>query len=286
MGKVLWEEGIRELEGHGIPVYSFPELAVEGLAAAVRYGAMRARPEGAHVRVASRRDEAAAILQAASAQGRRTLSYMEARDLLDGYGIPLAPARVVASPAEAIAFGREAGFPIVLKGLSPRIVHKTDFKAVKLDLRDGDAVARAWKELRQALDAVDRDAVVMAQRMITEGREVILGAFRDPQFGAVAMFGLGGIYVEVLRDVAYRVLPITDRDAAEMVRSIRGYPLLAGVRGEAAVDLSFLEQTLLRLSQLMMEQEAIDALDINPLIVSAPGVASLAVDARIGLRAP
>ena len=286
MGKVLWEEGIRELEGHGIPVYSFPELAVEGLAAAVRYGALRARPEGTPVRIVARRDEARAILEQASAQGRRTLSYLEARDLLEAYGIPLAPARVVGSAAEAIAFGREAGFPIVLKGQSPRIVHKTELKAVKLDLRDGEGVILAWKELRAALDAVDPDAVVMAQRMITDGREVILGAFRDPQFGAVAMFGLGGIYVEVLRDVAYRVLPITDRDAAEMVRSIRGYPLLAGVRGEAAADTPFLEQMLLRLSQLMMEQEAIDALDINPLIVSAPGAASLAVDARIGLRAP
>jgi acyl-CoA synthetase (NDP forming) len=236
--------------------------------------------------IASRRDEASAILQAASAQGRRTLSYDESRDLLDGYGIPLAPARVVGSPAEAIAFGAEAGFPIVLKGLSPRIVHKTDLKAVKLDLRDGEAVAAAWKELRAALDTVDPGAVVMAQRMITGGREVILGAFRDPQFGAVAMFGLGGIYVEVLRDVAYRVLPITDRDAAEMVRSIRGYPLLAGVRGEAAVDLPFLERMLVRLSQLMMEQEGVDALDINPLIVSAPGSPSLAVDARIGLQSP
>src|SRR5207247_8468080 len=107
----------------------------------------------------------------------------------------------------------------------------------------------------------------VAQKMIRGGKEVILGAFHDPQFGPVGMFGLGGVYVEVLKDVAFRVMPITDREAAEMVRGVRGYPLLSGVRGEASVDLATLETMLLRVSQLVTEQTALDALDINPFIV-------------------
>ncbi len=284
MGKIGWEEGIRELEGHGIPVYSFPELAVEGLAAAVRYGGLRSRPEGLPVHFTTRREKAADLLRQAADEGKETLSYAAGSDLLEAYGIPMAPSRVVASPAEAIAFGLEVGYPIVLKGTSPRIIHKTELKAVRLDLRDGDAAGSAWTHLRAVLDAADPEATILAQKMITGGREVILGAFRDPQFGGVAMFGLGGVYVEVLRDVAYRVLPITDREASEMVRSIRGYPLLAGVRGESAVDLDMLEQTLLRLSQMVMEQESIASLDINPFIVSPPGAISLAVDVRVSVK--
>jgi acetyl coenzyme A synthetase (ADP forming)-like protein len=285
MGKVGWEEGIRELEGNGIPVYRFPELAVEGLAAAVRYRNVAAREEGNLVSFAVDRPRAAAMLEEKSRSGRRMLSALEGRDLLAAYGIPFVAARHVSSTAEAIAFGLETGYPIVLKGDSEAIVHKTEHRALRLDLRNGDQAGAAFMDLRKALDAVDPKALILAQKMITAGREVILGAFRDPQFGPVMMFGLGGIYVEVLKDVAFRVLPITDREAADMVRSIRGFPLLAGVRGEQGVDLADLETLALRVSQMMCDQPAIDSLDINPLIVGGQGQPAVAVDARVRLAA-
>lgn len=284
MGKIGWEEGIRELEGHGIPVYRFPELAAEGVAAAVRYRGILEREEGRPVRFKADAAAAAGILTGARSAGRTGLDMNEARMLLAAYGIPFAPCRHVSSPAEAIAFGLEVGYPIVLKGDAPSLSHKTEHKVVRLDLRNGDEAGTAWTQLRKHLDQLDPSATMLAQKMITGGQEVILGAFRDPQFGAVGMFGLGGIHVEVLKDVTFRVMPITDRDAAEMVRSVRGYPLLAGVRGSQPVDIALLETMLLRLSQLVAEHDSIDAIDINPFIVSQTGQPSLAVDARVRLR--
>ncbi|HKY33781.1 MAG TPA: acetate--CoA ligase family protein [Candidatus Polarisedimenticolia bacterium] len=285
MGKVGWEEGIRELEGHGIPVYRFPELAAEGLAAAARYRDVVSRQEGRSVRVEADRSRVGSLLEPAARQGRGALTIREGAALLEAYGIPFVDGRTVASAEEAAAFGTEKGYPIVLKADSPAIVHKTERRAVRVDLRGPAEAASAYAELRACLDAVDRDGGILAQRMVPRGREVILGAFRDPQFGAIGMFGLGGVYVEVLKDVAFRVLPITDREAAEMVRSIRGFPLLAGVRGERAADLQALEEVLLRLSQLVCDNAAIEAIDVNPFIVREPGAGSCAVDVRVRIGA-
>ena len=286
MGKVGWQEGIRELEGNGIPVYRFPEVAAEGLAAAAQYREILSRPEGRSVIHTVDAARASAILDGAADARREGLDMLESRDVLEAYGIPCAAMRRVASPAEAIAFGLEVGYPIVLKADAPQFVHKTEHKVLRLDLRNGDEAGAAFRDLRGALDAVGGPSVIpiVAQKMIHGGKEVILGAFQDPQFGPVGMFGMGGIYVEVLKDVAFRVLPITDCDAAAMIRGIRGYPLLAGVRGEAPVDVASMEQMLLRLSQMMTGQTRIDSIDINPFIVSGTAEASAAVDARIRLR--
>ncbi|MFQ5700600.1 MAG: acetate--CoA ligase family protein [Acidobacteriota bacterium] len=286
MGKVGWEEGILELESHEIPVYRFPELAAQGLAAAVRYGTIQSRPEGRSIRFQVDHGKAAAIVGQAVRRGGGALDLLEARDLIATYGIPFVPCRRVSSSAEAIAFGLEVGYPVVLKAGSAQIDHKTELGAVRLDLRNGDETGQAYAALRERLDSLGSDVPIIAQKMITGGKEIILGAFRDPQFGPVGMFGIGGIYVEVLKDVAFRVLPITDREAAEMVRSIRGFPLLMGVRGEAGVDIGTLEQMLLRMGQLMVEQDAIDSLDINPFIISKTERGSMAVDIRVMLGSP
>ncbi|HEY3174577.1 MAG TPA: acetate--CoA ligase family protein [Candidatus Polarisedimenticolia bacterium] len=284
MGKIGWEEGIRELEGNGIPVYRFPELAAEGLAAAARYREVVSRVEGRSISFPVDRTAASAAIEKVVASGAAAMDQTQARELLESYGIPFTPCRRVASPAEAIDFGLEVGYPIVLKGDSTSLNHKTERKVVRLDLRNGDEAGTAYRELRSQLDRIDERAAVLAQKMVKGGREVIFGAFHDPQFGAVGMFGLGGIYVEILKDVTFRVMPITDREASEMVRSVRGYPLLAGVRGEAAVDIALLEQMLLRVSQLVTENDSIDALDINPFIVSGAAGLSVAVDARVRVR--
>jgi len=285
MGKVGWEEGIRELEGHGIPVYRYPELAAEGLAAGASYRRILEREEGQPVCFDVKRPEADAMIAEARRQERTALSFDEGRALLQSYGIPFAPCREVSSAAEAIAFGLEVGYPIVLKADSPAIVHKTERGAVRLDLRNGDEAGAAFKDLVSSLGDLDPPARVIAQKMLDKaGKEIILGAFQDPQFGPVGMFGLGGIYVEVLKDVAFRVLPIRDQEAQDMIRSVRGYPLLSGVRGEHPVDIGLLEQMLLRLSQLMIDQPAIEALDINPFIVTGRAASSGAVDIRVRLK--
>ncbi len=286
MGKVGWEEGIRELEGHGIPVYRYPELAAQGIAVGVRYRAILSRPEGRPVDLEI--DDAAigAVIARAAGEGRHALESSEVREVLVACGIPFAPSRHVTSAAEAIAFGLEVGYPIVLKADSVKLDHKTEHRAVRLDLRNGDEAGAAYRQLREALDPLGPDIPILAQKMIRGGKEVILGAFQDPQFGPVGMFGMGGIYVEVLKDVSFRVMPLTDQDAAEMIRRIRGYPLLAGVRGEPSVDIPTLETMLLRLSRLMTGQDRIESLDINPFIVSGEGGVSFAVDARIRLREP
>ncbi len=283
MGKIGWEEGIRVLEGEGIPVYQFPELAIEGLAAAVRYREIRDQKEGRPVRFDVDSRKASSIIQAS---GGSSLRFQEAIDVLAAYGIPFAPSRVVTTQAEAIAFGLEVGYPIVLKGDLEGGAHKTEKKVVRLDLRNGDEAGTAFTDLRGALASLEPGARIIAQKMIKSGREVIFGVFHDPQFGPLAMFGLGGIYVEVLKDISFKVMPLLDRDASEMVRSIRGYPLLEGVRGEPPADTARLEETLLRLSQLIEEQGAIDSLDINPFIAGTGGGPSMAVDVRITLKKP
>jgi acetyltransferase len=192
---------------------------------------------------------------------------------------------MVSSAAAAIAAAQEVGYPVVLKVASERISHKTDVGGVKVDLRNADEVGAAYRELVGRLRRQDPHLRVTVQKLVPGGREVILGMTRDPQFGPLLMFGLGGVFVEVMRDVAVRIHPLTDAAARGMIRQIRGFPLLAGARGEKAVDLRFLEEMLLRLSQLVADlEDDLSELDLNPFIVTADAGDSFVVDARITLR--
>jgi acyl-CoA synthetase (NDP forming) len=210
------------------------------------------------------------------------LGELEALELLAAYGIPVVATRVVAGPDEAARAATELGFPVALKILSPQIVHKTDVGGVRLNLTTPVEVATAAAEMRDAVSRVAPDAVVtgfLVQQMIAGGRETIVGVSRDPTFGPLLMFGLGGIYVEALRDVVFRVAPIHALDAHDMVRSIRGLPLLEGIRGAPPVDFAALTDVLLRLSQLAIDYPDIKELDVNPLLAFPDGVK--AVDARV-----
>jgi len=284
MGKHRAEEGIAELRRGNIPVFPFPEEAAHALASMNRYREIQRRPRGRVKAFDVDRDAAAKILQRAKRGKRAELRFDEAQALLEAYGIPFAPARMVGSAAEAIEFGSEIGYPIVLKAVSDEFSHKTELGAVALDLRNGDEAAEAWRDLVGRVRKVDPKARIQAQKMIQGGREVILGVADDPQFGPLLLFGLGGIYVEILEDVSVRVHPITDRDADEMIRCTRGYPLLAGVRGEKAVDLAGLREMILRISQLVSDFPQIKELDVNPFIVARKRRSSAAVDARVTLH--
>jgi len=264
---------------HLPPVYRFPEPAARALAHYVRYAAWRRRPEEAPPRFAF--DDAA--LDAALARPGEG-GYLAPGDtfaLLAACGIPVARHVVVSDAAAARAAADAFGYPVVVKAIAPRLVHKTEAKAVVLDLADGEEVEAACRELAARLDAVGtRPSGFLVQEQIEGGVETIFGVSTDPRYGPVLMFGLGGKYVEVQGDVRFGVPPMSRAEALDVVRGIRGVARLDGVRGEAGADSAELAELLLRLAQLVERHPEIVELDVNPLL-AAPGGRSRAVDARV-----
>jgi len=284
MGKLRSEEGVAELRAHRVPVYRFPEEAASAMAALHRYRSLRDRPSGKEVRFEVDTRRARKTIASARGAGRTELTQTEALDVLRAYGFPIVPGRIASTAAEAIAAAGELGYPVVLKALSERISHKTDAGGVRVDLRNGDEVAEAFRDLSARLRRKDPDLRVQVQKMVRGGREVILGMSRDPQFGPLLMFGLGGIFVEVMRDVSVQLHPLDDVAARAMIERIKGYPLLAGARGERPVAIPLIEDCLLRLSQLVGDLgDELKELDVNPLIVTESAEGSFVVDARMAL---
>jgi acetyltransferase len=285
MGKQRSVEGIEELNKHKVPVYRFPEEAASAMSAMARYRAIRDEPHGKAVTYTVRRAKARSVIAAARKAGRTDLSPSEVRTLVESYGLPLAPCRTTSSAAEAIAAAQELGYPVVLKVASEKISHKSDVGGVRIDLRNADEVGASYRELVAGFKKRDPKMQVMVQKMVKGGKEVIFGVIRDPQFGPLLMFGLGGIFVEVMKDVSVGVHPITDNMARKMIEKIKGYPLLAGARGEKAVDIDFLLESLLRLNQLVSDfRDDLAELDLNPFIVTDKASTSYIVDARVSLR--
>ncbi len=224
----------------------------------------------------------ASIIDKAKADGRTILTEVESKEILEEAGIPTAQARLATTAQEAAAIAQEIGFPVVLKVVSPQITHKSDVGGVKLNLNTADDVTAAFKEIaaaaKKAKASIDG---VSVQKMARPGIEVIIGMSQDPQFGPVLMFGLGGVLVEVLKDVSFRLVPIAPRDARQMVREIKGYPLLEGYRGQEPADVEALERLLLRVSEFVEKHPQISELDLNPVFAYKDG--TLAVDARVVL---
>jgi acetyltransferase len=284
MGKRRSQEGLEELRKRRVPVYRFPEEAASAMGAMARYRVLRDAPLGKAVRFRVNRGRARKAIAAARSVGRTELLPSEVFEVLGAYGLPVAPCRCSRTAAEAIAAAIELDYPVVLKVASSKMSHKTDVQGVKVDLRNADEVGKAFRDLTSRLRKHDPNLEVLVQKMVTGGREVILGMTRDPNFGPLMMFGLGGVYVEVMRDVSVRIHPLTDVDAGSMVRRIKGFPLLAGARGDKAVDVERIEECLLRLSQLVSDFETdLAEMDINPFIVTDRADTSMAVDARIHL---
>ncbi len=216
--------------------------------------------------------------------GRGALNEVEAKDILRAAGLPVVATAWARSADEAAALAEQLGYPVAAKVISPQILHKSDVGGVRLGLADSAAVRQAFADLQAVAAAVPEAEFqgVAIQPMAAPGLELVLGAHRDPQFGPVVLFGLGGIFVEVLEDVALRVAPLREVDAREMLDEIRGRALLDGVRGQPPVDRAALVAALLRLSELMLREPAIDSIDLNPVFGYPDGI--LAVDARIVLR--
>lgn len=222
------------------------------------------------------------VLAQARAEGRTLLNEVEAKSLLKDAGVSVANTTLATSAAEAQAQAEAAGYPVVLKVVSPDIAHKSDVGGVKLNLKDGAAVAAAYDEIvansKKAV-ANARIAGVAVQHMAPQGTEVIVGMTTDPQFGPVLMFGLGGIMVEVLKDVSFRLVPLAEKDADQMINEIKGRPVLEGVRGQPASDLKALRNTILKVSEFVEKYPEVRELDLNPVFAYPDG--AVAVDARI-----
>ena len=284
MGRVGLSEGRADLHAVGVPAFIFPESAARALAALCRYQEWLGRPAIPITPLPVDHDRAAAVIARARGAGRLHLEQSEALELFESYGIPTAAARIARSAEEAAAVASELRFPIVMKVVSPDIDHKSDVGGVTLGIDDADAARGAYEDMmrdvgRRAPNA--RLDGVLVQRMIRGGLETIVGVSRDRLFGPLVMFGLGGIYVEALRDVVFRVAPISPLDARDMLDGIRGTPILAGMRGRAGVNRDALVDVLRRVSQLAIDFPDIEELDLNPLLAFESRV--VAVDARVRL---
>ena len=222
------------------------------------------------------------IIGKARREGRAVLTEIESKQLLGSLGIPTTQMRLAASQQEAVAFSREIGYPCVLKVSSADITHKSDAGGVKVGLKSEQEVAEAYEAIMTSCRAKFPQAAiegVTVQNMAKPGLEVIIGMATDPQFGPVLMFGLGGVWVEVLKDVSFKVVPLTKADAAKAVREIRAARLLDGFRGSDPVDKSALEDILLRVSEFVAETPAVKEMDLNPIFAYPDG--AVAVDARV-----
>jgi acetyltransferase len=289
----FFEEVNLKLPDH-LAIYRFPEPAVAALAAMENYRRWRERPGGAIRAFPAEGKAAAELVEEACRQGRSQLTPMEAFRLLECYGIPVARYAAAADIEELVKRVSDLNFPVVLKATAPDILHKTEAGGVATDIRSKEELQararrmtetvaryRATQAGSQAAEA--QPLTYLLQEHVRGGREVIIGMTQDPNFGPLVMFGLGGVYVEILRDVVFRVPPLTDVDAQEMLRQIRGYRLLEGVRGEAPIDFQALGEVLQRFSQMVEELPELIEVDINPFMVFPDRKDFCAVDARIRL---
>lgn len=282
------EEVRRQLLRDRIPHYLFPENAARALAAMAEFSEWSRRPQG-EVKLFDdvKPETVRAVVKRAKGRQIRYVSEPEGYDILGAYGLPVPPYRVVKSEAEALAAAQELGYPVALKVVSPQILHKTDYGAVALNIGDAVELAVEYEKILTSARAKAPGAEIwgtLVQRMAPKGMETILGMKRDPSFGALLMFGLGGIMVEVLKDVVFRVAPINEISADSMVTGIKAAPLLQGFRGDPPRDVAKIKECLQRLSQLVTDFPEFEEIDINPLLVYEAGQGALVVDARFLVR--
>lgn len=288
MGVVDVSAGVDYLQEHGIPNYIFPEAAVRSMASMVRFGE-RLKPRARWLRpvVADCSSSQTLIGEALEQETCHLMHEREAARILACYGLPLLKSRLAHSEEELEQAAHVVGFPMVMKIVSPQIVHKSDAGGVKVGIQDLEQARTAYREIVANAKAFDPQAViegVLAVEMAPKGLEVILGAKRDPKFGPIVMFGLGGTLVEVLKDVTFRLAPMWESSAENMIHEIKAYQVLKGVRGNPASDEAAIKDCILRVSQMLEENPQISELDINPLIVYPVGQGCRVADCRMVLK--
>ncbi|HEY4822359.1 MAG TPA: acetate--CoA ligase family protein [Candidatus Bathyarchaeia archaeon] len=282
MGLVDVSPGIEVLEKNGIPHYSFPEAAVRSLATLYNYQRWTERPRTRVKRFDVDLKLAKQIIARAKQAGETNLSQHDAMKVLEAYGLPIAKTEFAKTREEAVKSAKRIGFPVAMKIVSPEVVHKFDVGGVKLDLTSERDVLESFNEImrnvKSQLPKAGLEGVVV-QEHVRGGRETIVGMRRDPKFGPLLMFGLGGIYVEAYRDVSFRLAPVRELGAHNMISQIRGSKILEGFRGQPPSDIKALAECIERTSQLALELEEVQELDVNPLVAFEKGCR--AVDARI-----
>jgi acetyltransferase len=287
MGKVSVEEGIKILQKNKIPNYSYPENAVKVFRIMADYRRWLNTPIPAYKTFKTQRKKVEKMFVKTKKERILNLGEYEARDVIASYGFRTPKSSLALTSREAIAAAEKIGYPVVMKIVSPEILHKTDVGGVRVGIENKTQVEEAFFEITSKSRQYLPHATILGvsiQEMVGGGKEVILGMSRDVQFGPLIMFGLGGIYVEVLKDVSFRIAPLSVKDADEMIREIHAFPLLSGFRGEKPADLIALRECLLRLSQLVTDFPDIIEMDINPLLVKPEGEGAIAADARITLE--
>lgn len=287
IGGAVTSAGSTLLAKSHMPSYPFPERAVAALGAMYRYYTWTQQPEEVVPTFDVDKAAVADLFAKIRADGRNTIGDSEAQAILQAYGITIPQSVVAPTADEAVAACEKIGYPVVMKIASPDILHKSDVGGIIVGVKSADEARSAFATLIERAKAAKPNATIWGaqiQEMVTGAREVIIGMNRDPQFGPLVMFGLGGIYVEVLKDVTFRVAPMSAAQAKSMIESIRSYKLLTGVRGQAPSDLDAVQDTILRISQLVTDFDDIAELDINPLLVRDAGKGAVAVDMRLILK--
>ncbi len=288
MGAYSLGPALELLNQHHIPNYAFPERAVSALSAMARHRHWKLQPEPEYAHFEVDQARVRQLFTQVRESGRVELGEIEARDVMEAYGMRLPQSRLARSPEEAVQIATEIGYPVVMKISSPDILHKSDVGGVKVGVADSSSVRDTYELIEYRARKYSPDARIwgiLVQEMARKGRELLVGVTRDPQFGPLVAVGMGGIYVEVLRDVAFRLAPISRQEVSQQLRSIRTFPLLRGVRGEAPADIERVEEVVLRVSQLVTDFPEIVEMDINPLVVHNRGEGAIVLDARIILQA-
>ena len=287
MGEARIESGVSILRECGVPNYPFPERAAASLSMMSSYREERLRTIHKPEVFKADTESVRTVFNRVRSEGRVSIGEAEARQVLEAYGFPIPPSQLAPTPEEAVAVSEKIGYPVALKIASPDILHKTDVGGVKLNLNSAEDVRDAFDLMVYRASRYVSGARIwgcLVQKMVPAGREILIGMSRDPQFGPLVAFGLGGIYVEALKDVVFRVAPFSRQEAAEMIREIRSYALLEGVRGEPPADADAMADALCRISQLVTDFPEIVELDINPLMVFEEGRGAVAIDMRLVLE--
>ncbi|MEW6411553.1 MAG: acetate--CoA ligase family protein [Candidatus Zixiibacteriota bacterium] len=286
MGAGESSAGIEYLKENNIPVYIFPEAIAKTLSTISQYKRWLQKPKGKYQTFKVDSDKVRQILKNSLDNGGRAIVGEQAIEILHAYGIPAAGYKYASSPKQAVEGANSIGYPVVMKINTPAILHKTEFGGVMVDLRTDREVRDAFNELKRRVGKIkqgEKFSVAM-QAMISGGVETVMGMTIDPSFGPLLMFGLGGIYVEVMKDVSFKINPLTDANAKEMIQAIKSYRLLTGFRGAPPVSIETIEETLLRLSQLVSDFDCFSEIDINPFIASQDKNMCKAVDARFLIK--
>jgi len=289
MGIVDVSAGVKYLQEHGYPVYKFPESAAKAFGTLYRYSSWLNRQILAPYAFDHDAEQAEEIIRNCLAAGKTRLGELDGNELLKCYGFDVLPTVLAKTANEAVEIAQRIGPPVVMKIVSPQILHKSDAGGVLVGLETPEAVREAFAKITANAAAYDPQAAidgVLVQKMASKGEEVILGMNRYPVFGPLIMFGLGGIFVEVFKDVVFRLAPVGRNEAHRMIDKIKGRKLLQGFRGRPKADIKTLEESLVRLSDLVVDHPEIQELDINPLLVHEEGRGVTVADCRMILKAP